>query len=305
MNAGWAPISEDRIMLADPTRAESPQHGILWREMGICAWQDWAELRRSRWAAFCVIVYLALAAGFMLAATHESSVFGFTGMGRVLFSFSHALLLVLPLLALSATAPALSQARDNGSLELWFSQPLSRPGYFLGLTCSRWLVLALPLVVLQTGMALWGWLAFGDGTVWFFFVRSLAISLTLLWAFTGLGLWAAVRTHSQAQALLWTLLLWALGVALLDFALIGLLLAWRVPAVLVFFLAALNPVECARLALLSAADPSLATLGPVGFFLFTNLGAGALLALGLAWPLLAGSLAWRLAMDRFCNGDLV
>ena len=36
---------------------------------------------------------------------------------------------------------------------------------------------------------------------------------------------------------------------------------------LVFSLAVLNPVECARVALLAAAQPDLATLGPVGFFL--------------------------------------
>lgn len=274
-------------------------------EARICARQDWAELRRSRWAAFCGLLYLALAAGFTLAAMRESAVFGFTGMGRVLFSFSHALLLLLPLLALSATAPILSQAKESGALELWFSQPLSRPGYFLGLTFSRWTVLALPLAALQTGMALWGWLAFRDGTVWFFFLRSLSVSLTLLWAFTGLGFWVAARTRGQTQALLWTLVLWALGAALLDFAVIGLLLAWDVPAAAVFLLAALNPVECARLALLSAADPSLGTLGPVGFFLFTNLGPNALLGLGLAWPLALGSLAWRLALDRFSRGDLV
>jgi len=98
---------------------------------------------------------------------------------------------------------------------------------------------------------------------------------------------------------------WAAFVALLDFALVGMMLQWRVEPRVVFALAALNPVQCARMALLSAADPQLATLGPVGFFLANHVGAWSLLALGLAWPALVALSFWTLTLRTFGRGDLV
>jgi hypothetical protein len=73
----------------------------------------------------------------------------------------------------------------------------------------------------------------------------------------------------------------------------------------VFLLAALNPVQAARLALLAGLSTDLETLGPVGLFLATRVGSGALLALGVAWPALVGSLAWMAALARFRRGDAV
>jgi len=90
-----------------------------------------------------------------------------------------------------------------------------------------------------------------------------------------------------------------------DFALIAVLLQWRLNAASVFVLAALNPVQCARMALLSGQDPELSIFGPVGFFLAHKLGAGGLLALGVVWPLLAGTVAWWFGLRRFRGGDLV
>ena len=69
--------------------------------------------------------------------------------------------------------------------------------------------------------------------------------------------------------------------------------------------AALNPVEAARLALLSAAEPDLATLGPVVFYLANELGAGPLFAIGVAWPLAVGALVLGLAWRRFGRDDLL
>jgi hypothetical protein len=94
-------------------------------------------------------------------------------------------------------------------------------------------------------------------------------------------------------------------VALLDFAGIALLLQWRVPAPAVFALAAANPVQTARMALLSSAEPTLATLGPVGFYLANHVGPDALFALGIAWPLVVGGAAWAVAWWSFRRGDAV
>src|SRR5688572_22990629 len=92
---------------------------------------DLAETLRSRWLWACAGVYAALALVFVVLGMRESSVLGYTGTGRALLSFTHALVLVLPLLALAATTQTVSRARDDGSFELLFSQPLGRGVWFV------------------------------------------------------------------------------------------------------------------------------------------------------------------------------
>lgn len=274
-------------------------------EIGAAARLDLAEILRSRWMAFSVSIYALLAAIFVLVGLRESSVLGFTGMGRVLFSLCHALVLVLPLLALTATMHVINRARDDGTLELLFTLPLRRSTYFAGVSLTRYAMLVLPLLVLLPGLALGGLIFTGQAVPWAFLGRTLAVSASLLAAFTGLGLFVSTAVRYQARALLAALLLWVGSVALLDFALVGLMLQWRLSPQSVLVLAALNPVQAARLALVAGAEPDLATLGPVGFFLAERLGGGALLALGIVWPAIVGGVSWALANRSFRRGDLV
>lgn len=275
------------------------------RQILAAARLDLAEVRRSRWLWFCGAAYLVLAVVFVLVGLRESTVMGFTGMGRVLLSLCNALLLILPLLALIATAPVIGRARDDGSLELLFSQPLSRSAWFIGVSLTRYAVLVLPLIALMVGLALYGQLALGQMIPWRFLGRALAVSAALLAAFTGIGLAISTVVRNPARVTTYVVLVWALGVALLDVGLIGVLLRWRVDAHAVFTLAALNPVQDARMALLSGLEPELSNLGPVGFYLAHEIGATALYGLGVAWPTTVGLGAWLYALARFRTSDLV
>jgi ABC-type transport system involved in multi-copper enzyme maturation permease subunit len=275
------------------------------RDLVALARLDLAEVVRSRWLLVCLGLYAVLAAAFVGVGLRESSVFGFTGMGRVLFSLCHALVLLLPLMALAVTGQVVSRAREDGALELLLSHPVRRSSYLAAVTGVRYLALVLPLVLLLPALAVAGALAWGEPLRGAFVTRCAAVSAALLWAFTGLGIATSVRVRNPARSMTYLILFWVTGVALLDFGLVGLLLAWRVDPYVVFVLAAANPVEAARLALLSAAEPELATLGPVGFYLATRIGASGLLALGIAWPLAFGTAAWVFALRSFRRGDLV
>lgn len=278
----------------------TPRSAVL-----VVARLDFAEVLRSRWLAFCIGVYALVAAIFTLVGTHESTVLGFTGMGRVLLSIIHALVLVLPLLALTATAQAVGHAREEGSLELLLALPITRAKYLTAVAGVRYLVLLVPLVVMVALMSVIGLLVFGEPVPWRFVGATLVVSASLLWAFVGLGLVVSTFVRHAGKATTCALLLWALAIALLDFALVGMMLEWRLNARAVFLLATLNPVECARLALLSTAQPELGVLGPVGFFLTTHVGSVALFALGLGWPAAVGFGGFAVAMRRFRRGDLI
>jgi ABC-2 type transport system permease protein len=266
---------------------------------------EFAEVLRSRWLLFCFGLYAVLGAVFVFVGMRESNVMGFTGMGRVLFAFCHALTLLLPLLALTATGQTVAQARDDGSLELLFSHPLSRVRWFLAVSLVRLAVLALPLVLLVAALAVYGRLAFGEPVPWDFLTRSMAVSTALLTCFTGIGMLLASGARSQARAMMAILATWALCIALMDFALTGLMLQWRLNPRTVFLLAALNPVQSARLALLSSAEPELAVFGQVGFYLANRVGATGLLLVGILWPLALGISCWLAGLRRFRRTDLV
>lgn len=266
---------------------------------------DLAEVLRSRWLTFCVVLYGILATLFILIGLRESSVLGFTGTGRVLLSMSHALVLLLPLLALTATGQVVNSARDDGTLELLFSHPFSRKEYFLSVTAVRYCVLLVPLALLLVVVAAMGLLWTSNPVPWLFLGRSLLVCAALLWAFTGLGFAVSVFVRHGSRATMILLALWVLGVALLDFGLIGLMLRYRLHAPTVFLLAALNPVEAARIALLVSAEPSLSVLGPVGFFLAHRLGSGWVETIGILWPGLVGTVSWLAAARRFSRKDLL
>jgi ABC-2 type transport system permease protein len=275
------------------------------REVWAVARLDFGDVRRSRWMLFCALVYAVLGGAFVFVGMRESQVLGFSGMGRVLMSMVHALLLLLPLLALTATGQVINRARDDGTLELLFSHPVRRGVYFAAVTLTRYAVLIVPLAALMFGMALVGQLVFGEPVNWAFLGQAVAICAALVAAYVGVGLMVSTLVRSQARAIIWLLLLWALGAALLDFGLVALMLQARVNAQTVFLLAAVNPVQAARMALLAGASSELSVLGPVGFYLSTRVGAGGLYTLGVVWPVVVGVGAWLLAFFSFRRADIV
>lgn len=266
---------------------------------------DLAEVLRSRWIWFCAAAYLVLGGVLLTVGARESTILGFTGTSRVLLSFSHALILVLPLIALMATAPAIQRAREDGSLELLFSQPLTPGAWFLAVCGVRYLALLAPLAGVLVAIGVWGHVVHGDVIPWAIIGRSIAVFAALLAAFAGIGTAISVFVRNPARIITYLVLAWALGVALLDFGLIGLMLKWRLDPHAVFTLAIINPVEAARLALLSDLQPDLATFGPVGFYMSTRIGGQALYALGVAWPALVGLGAWTIAYLGFARTDRI
>ncbi len=275
------------------------------RQFSAVAALEMADGMRSRWLLFATLVDLALVGIFVFAGMHESQVLGFTGMSRVLFSFSHALVVVLPLLALAATGPVIGQARGSGTLEFLFSNPLARSTYFLAVTSVRLLLLAGPLFLAFGACALIARFVFGEALDVALLVRTLALSTAVLAAFIGIGMLLSASVRHPGRTLVWILLVWATSIALLDLALIGLLLEWRIDPQSLFLLAALNPVQDARLALLAGGDPELAALGPVGFYLANRFGAASLLALGLLWPTILGTTCWWAGLRSFRGRDLL
>jgi ABC-2 type transport system permease protein len=264
-----------------------------------------AEALRSRWLLFTCAVYGVVFAGFLWLGASESTVLGFTGLSRVALNLSNAIVMVVPLVVLVATCQSIVRARSSGFFELMLSQPCRRSEWLTGLVGSRLVVLVGPLVLLLAGMTLVGVLR-GEGTAILSIAgRTLLVGVTLAWAFLGMGLLVSSVARTGERATVLALLVWAVTSALHDFALIALLLKVRLPASTVFTLAAANPVEAARIAILAGVDPDLSVLGPVGFWLANTLGPIWSLAIGAVWPLALGTGATWMARRRLETADLV
>src|SRR6185436_12203578 len=138
---------------AEPRRIEAAMTAL--RQTRAIARLDLAEVLRSRWMVVSMIAYAALAVVFVAVGQREAPLLGYTGSARVLFSLSHALVVLLPLFALTATAPAIGRARDDGSLELLFSQPLGRGAYLAAITAVRAIAILAPVAALYLGVSLW------------------------------------------------------------------------------------------------------------------------------------------------------
>ncbi|MBI3204893.1 MAG: ABC transporter permease subunit [Myxococcales bacterium] len=264
-----------------------------------------ADALRSRWVVFTAAVYGAVFAAFIWLGLRESTVLGFTGLSRVVLNVANAVVIAVPLVALVASSQAVVRARTSGFFELVLAQPCRRQDWLVAVIGSRIVVVLGPLVVILLGTLVLGLFAGADKTLTPLVLRSLAVTAGLSWAFLGIGLLASVFARTPERATVYALLAWVVGAALHDFALIGALLRFRLAPEAVFALAALNPVEAARVALLSGVDPELGVLGPVGFWLANSFGPRLTLLVGVAWPVVLGTACMALAARRLAKADLV
>ena len=258
-----------------------------------------ADALRSRWMVFTVAVYGAVFAAFIWLGLRESTVLGFTGLSRVVLNVANAVVIAVPLVALVASSQTVVRARTSGFFELILAQPCRRQDWLMAVIGSRVIVVLGPLVVILLATLVAGRIVGSESTLTPLVLRSLAVTTGLGWAFLGIGLLASSIARTPERATIYALLAWMVGAALHDFALIGALLRFRLAPEAVFALAALNPVEAARVALLSGVDAELGVLGPVGFWLANSFGPKLTLLVGV------GTLCMMLAARRLSKADLV
>lgn len=279
-------------------RLLAPRTAVLFR-------LELAESLRSRWLAFTAVVYTLVFGVFIWLGLRESSVLGFTGMSRVVLNVANAMVLTIPLVALVSTTQSIVRARTSGFFELFLSQPVKRVEWLRAALLARLCVVVAPLVALLLLALAYGAGEGLRGPLVPMVLRSLVVVLGLAWAFVGVGLWISATAKSAERATVLALVAWLLAAMLHDFALIGVLLSWKLTPAVVFTLAALNPVESSRIAILGGIDPELSVLGPVGFWLANTLGPTWSMVVGVGWPVVLGALASHLAVRRVVRSDLV
>lgn len=252
-------------------------------------WKEFRDDFRNRWTVAITLLFALLALAIAWFGGAAAGRVGFTSFDATLASLTTLAAFVVPLIGLLIAYDSVVGERDDGTLLLMLSYPLSRgqlvAGKFLGhcaaLAAAIFAGFVLAVAFMQamqpSAQTLQAWLA----------IARFVLSAALLGAsFVGLGCLVSVRATSKSHAAGLALIGWLASVVLFDLALLALLVASGgnpLERAVYPFLLLLNPVDVFRLV-------NLATLGDgAGNELLTGMTAGHGYARGLLYGVL---LAW-------------
>jgi len=243
---------------------------------------------RNRWTTIFAIVFGVLVTSIAYFGLMTEGFSGMQGFTRTSASLLNLVLYLVPLVAL--TMGTLSFTGERGSMELLFSQPLSRTEVLIGKLLGLFLSIAVATLL---GFSVGGILVVaGNGPEGLLrYASMVGLSLLLAFAFLSLALLVATIAHRKARAIGVSLFLWFFFVLFYDLLAIALTLFLRGEgANLAIFVSIFgNPVDVVRVATLILLD-NVTIFGAAGAAMLRFLG-GAATALAVA---LAGLLLWIL-----------
>lgn len=264
--------------------------------------KEFGEASRSRWLSGFVVAFLVLGGVLMAAGAWGSAFGGGAGFGRTTAALINLILLIVPLLGLTAGALAFSGERERRTMEFLLSLPV-RSGEvfwakFLGVGWALSAALSLAFGTLAAILVAGGGFAHAAG-----YLGCFASTLLLASVCLALGLGISALSARVATATGWALLAWLGLVFAGDLGLMGTSLAVRLPPGVLLAAAWLNPLSLFRLLAIDSAAAGLDVLGPAGRCAEDMLGA-ALRPAALAGLLLWLAAALGVSRALFCRRPL-
>lgn len=259
---------------------------------------------RSKWFWSYAIVLLAAIALIFASGISDSRVSGFTGLSRVLLIFIQACNLILPVFILVSTVRTLVKEKENSVFEYLLSFPVTLPEYYFAKFAARVCILSVPLIA---AMALAALLCLLKSKSIPFEVIALYTGLLLgvTYFYVSLSFLISSVVKSQETGLGAALLIWLLFTALLDVALLGLLIKALVPENVIYALALCNPAQLFKIAAISLFDPVLSVIGPAAFFILDMFGRAGFLLYTFAMFMLCGTLMLLAGYFVFSRKDML
>ncbi|MFM9995656.1 MAG: ABC transporter permease [Phycisphaerales bacterium] len=254
------------------------------------------ELRdavRSRWFLLYTLAFavLGLAVSFVSASGSGGS--GLSGFGRTTAGLINIVLLVVPLMALTAGAASIASDRERGMLPYVLAQPVSRLevllGKYAGLALSLLASLGLGFGACAVILA-WKGVPTRPASILGLTALSFALSLGML----SLGMLISVLARKASVAVGTAIFVWLTVVFVTDLGLMAGAVALRLRIEDLFTLSLINPLQVFKMWSLHAADATLDVLGPAGLYASEEYGSRLHLLFGaclLAWVLLPLALA--------------
>lgn len=237
----------------------------LLSNVGVIARRELRDAIRSRWFLLYTLAFvvLGLAVSFVSAAGTGGT--GLSGFGRTTAGLINLVLLVVPLMALTAGAASIASDRERGMLAYLLAQPVTRAevvlGKYLGLALSLFASLSLGLGTCAVILAWKGVRTSPSSIVWL-----AGLSMLLALGMLSLGFLISVLARKASVAVGTAIFVWLSLVFVSDLALMAGAVALRLRIERLFALSCANPLQVFKMWSLHAVDASLDVLGPAGLY---------------------------------------
>lgn len=239
-----------------------------------------------------------------MSGVTESRVMGFTGLTRLLVIFIQACNLILPVFILISTVRTLVKERENNVFEYLLSYPLSLREYFFGKAISRFVIICLPLILSMLVAAVFSLLK-GQQVPWELFSLYLMLLICSSFYYVSMAFLISSFVKTQEASLGLSLFIWLVLIALIDVALLGLMIKALVPEEVIYAIALVNPIQIFKVAAISLFDPVLSVIGPAAYFILDTFGANAFIWYAFGYFIFFGLVFLALGYKLFSSRDLL
>lgn len=247
--------------------------------------REFRDALSSRWFLLYTIAFTVLAVGVSFLSLSGSGSHGFAGFGRTAAGLLNLIMLVVPLMALTAGAGTIAGERERGTLMYLLAQPVSRTQILLGKYVGLAIALVCSLCIgFGVSAGVLAWRAGGVGVQSFLVLVGLTILLAL--AMLSVGVLISVLSRRSSVAVGIALFVWLALVFVSDLGLMAGSLIFKLRVQEVFALASLNPLQAFKMGVIVSMNASLDVLGPVGAYASHTLGGA------MSWVLAGSIVAW-------------
>lgn len=231
----------------------------------VIAHRELRDAIRSRWFWLYTIAFtvLGLAVSFVSAA--GTGALGLSGFGRTTAGLINLVLLVVPLMALTAGAASIASDRERGMLAYVLAQPVTPIeillGKYLGLAGALLACITMGLGLCAIILAAKGVRTSPASIIWLC-TLSFALALSML----SVGMLISTLARRASVAVATAIFVWLALVFVTDLALMAGAVALRLRIETLFGLSLINPLQVFKMWSLHAVDASLDVLGPAGLY---------------------------------------
>lgn len=259
---------------------------------------------RSLWFwIYCLLVISAMGTLFA-SGISDSRVAGFTGLTRPLLIFIQGCNLIIPVFVLVSTVRTLVKEKESNVFEYLLSFPVSLKEYYFSKFFSRFITLSVPLVISMILAAILSLIKTGTAPAQLLFLYTgLLIGSTLF--YVSLSFFISSVVKSQEVGLGVALLVWLFFIALLDIALLGLMIKAMIPEEVIYGFILANPIQIFKIAAISLFDPVLSVIGPASYFIFDIFGAANFILYSFSFYLFFSLLFLVIGYVIFAKKDLL
>jgi len=249
--------------------------------------REFRDAIASRWFLLYTLAFTVLAVAVSFMSLSGVGTNGFAGFGRTTAGLLNLIMLIVPLMALTAGAGCIAGERERGTLLYVLAQPVSRTQVLLGkhIGLSAALVCSLCIGFGVSAIAL-AWRAGGVGLS--AYIMLVCFTALLAVAMLSIGVLISVLSRRSAVATGLALFVWLTLVFLSDLGLMAGTIIFKLRVQEVFGLAILNPLQAFKMAVIVNMNASLDVLGPVGAYASLTFGRS------LIWILATTVFAWTL-----------